>query len=278
TAARLARELVFGEPADDLAAAFDRFLAEPSKDKGCVAKTEIARSLHELEEPCRELFLAGSRHVQPEPAFGGSVDAAAELRGICAHGLFASGHHRAVLEVVRLLADPEWRVRAEAARALSGGSRLEAEPVLRLKALSGDDEPDVVSECFGALLHLAREDALEFVAGFLDPRRAVVAQAAALALGESRLEGAVEALTGAYGTCSDPDLRRTLLLAVAMTRREPAFDYLFQLLENARPGRAAEALAALAIHRHDESLTVRAEKIVRERGDSELRAVFKREF
>ena len=277
-AARLARERGLSELADDMAAAFERFLADPaSDDKGCIAKTEIARTLLELEEPRRELFLAGSRHVQPEPSFGKPVDAAAELRGICAHGLFASGHRLAVLEAVRLLADPEWRVRAEAARSLTGSSRLEAEPVLRLKALLGDEEPEVVSECFAALLHLAREEALDFVAGFLDGPP-LVAQAAALALGESRLEGAVGALTAVYGTCADPELRRTLLLAVAMTRREPAFDYLFQLVANARPGRAAEALAALAIHRHDEGLVERVEGVVRERGEPELRAVFRREF
>ncbi len=278
-AARLARELGLSELADDMAAAFDRFLVDPVKnDKGCIAKTEIARSLHELEESNRDLFLSGARHVQMEPAFGKPVDAAAELRGICVHGLFSSNHPLAVVEAVRLLADSEWRVRAEAARALSGASRLEAEPVLRLKALVGDDEPDVISECFGALLHLAREEALDFVAGFLDRRQSVAAQAAALALGESRLEGAVDALSAAAGTCTDPELRRTLLLSLAMTRREPAFDYLFQLLENARPGRAAEALAALAIHRHDEGLVDRAEEIVRKREDPELRMAFRREL
>ena len=278
-AAKLVGELGESELVDEMVEAFDRFMVDPVKnDKGCIAKIAIARALLDLEESARELFLAGSRHIQLEPSFGPPVDTAAELRGICGHGLVASSHPQAVSELVRLLVDKEWRVRAEAARAFSGCSRLEAEPVLRLKALMGDDEAEVVGECFGALLSLGRASSLAFVADFLEPRREAVAQAAALALGESRLERAVGILIRAYEDCADPDIQRTELLSLAMTRREPALDFLLGQVAEAEIPRAARALAALAIHRHDERLAKRAEAVVRERDNARLTKVFEHEF
>lgn len=284
-AARLVGELSLINFAAELAAAFDRFMIEPVKsDRGCVAKTAIARALVELGEPRETVFLRGVRHRQPEPAYGGPVDTAAELRGICAHGLAGSGHPDAVLELVNLLVDPEWQVRAEAPRALGSSGRFVAEPLLRLKALSGDKEPDVVAECLGGLLAIDSERSLDFVAGFLDSREPGLAQAAALALGESRQEEAVAVLKEACGRCSDPELRRTLLLSIAMTRRPPAFDFLIVLVAEARPGRAAEALAALAIHRHDDRIRERVETVLADRGpaergpEAEVHRVFEREF
>ena len=278
-AARLSADLGHLELVPEMVAAFDRFLVDPVKtDKGCLAKTAIARALVELEERPEELYFRGARHVQPEPAYGGPVDAAAELRGVCAHGLASTGHPDAVLELVRLLADPEWRVRAEAARALGNSGRLEAEAVLRLKALVGDTESEVVCECLGSLLSIAPERSLDFVTGFLASRDQALVEGAALALGESRLEGAVEALKEAYGRCLDGEVRRTLLLAVAMTRREAGFDFLVSLVGEGRPARAAEAIEALAIHRHDGRVRERMRAAVGRRGDAELRSLFDREF
>jgi len=68
---------------DQLTAAFDRFMQKPTAtDKGCTAKTAIAKALYEMESPVQELFLRGIRHVQMEPVWGGQADTAADLRGL----------------------------------------------------------------------------------------------------------------------------------------------------------------------------------------------------
>src|SRR5690348_10394194 len=85
-AADIARELNVSGLCSELGEAFIRFLRDPkSADRGCAAKTAIARAALELECPEEELFRLGIRHVQME-GFGPS-DVAAELRGLCALGL-----------------------------------------------------------------------------------------------------------------------------------------------------------------------------------------------
>ncbi len=79
----------------DLLAAFRRFLADPSKDKGCLAKIAIAEALTRLEHEEAEIFLEGIRHMQREPVWGGTEDTAAWLRGLCAIGLAGCRHPRA---------------------------------------------------------------------------------------------------------------------------------------------------------------------------------------
>jgi hypothetical protein len=264
----------------ELLSAFDRFLVDPVEhDKGCVAKTAIARALLELE--AREadgVFLRGVRHVQKEGAYGGPQDTAVELRAVCAHGLAVSRHPDAVYELVDLLVDPEPPARAAAARALGISGRVEAEALLRLAVRAGEAEPEVLAECFGALLELAPDRSLGFVAGFLSAGDEA-ATAAALALGESRLEGAVAALREAYGSCAVAELGDTFLLALSMTRRGPAFDFLLGRIARGSGRDAAGALRALALHHHDDALRRRVEEALDERGASaELRAVYDREF
>ncbi len=145
-AARLVRELGLSELVPDLVAGFERFLPDsPAKDKGCVAKIGIVEALVALEAAADEVFLRGMRLVQKEPSWGEPVDAAAELRAHSALGLVNSGHRQAVLELVGLLVDPERVVRLAAAQGVGASGRLEAEAVLRLKALMGDDDPEVIT-------------------------------------------------------------------------------------------------------------------------------------
>jgi len=67
---------------DPLIAAFNRFMEKPSTtDKGCVAKTAIAKALYELESPAHDVFIRGIHHVQHEPVWGGQSDTAADLAG-----------------------------------------------------------------------------------------------------------------------------------------------------------------------------------------------------
>src|SRR5438093_736437 len=79
---------------------------------------------------------------------------------------------------------------AAAADAVGAAGRADGIPLLRYKALVGDADPQVLTECFAALLALAPSDSLAFVAPFLRHGDEAVSESAALALGQSRLEGA----------------------------------------------------------------------------------------
>src|SRR5688572_16278594 len=66
-AAEVAADLGARELAPQLAEAFARLIDAPlSADKGCVAKTAIARSLNALDASDENVFLRGIRHVQHE--------------------------------------------------------------------------------------------------------------------------------------------------------------------------------------------------------------------
>ncbi|HLU66757.1 MAG TPA: HEAT repeat domain-containing protein, partial [Kofleriaceae bacterium] len=190
-AAAVVGETGCDELTDELEAAFARFLEDPIKrDPRCAAKQAIARALVELGRWSSEVFPAGIRHVQLEPVFGGREDTAAPLRGMSALAYAQLGQPDAVVAIADLLADREAAARVAAARALGDSGRPDAIPLLRFKARIGDDEAEVLSTVFGSLLALDLSESLDFVAGFLD-RSGQVAEAAALALGESRSPAAL---------------------------------------------------------------------------------------
>jgi HEAT repeat protein len=259
-AARIAGEWLAAELTPELVAAFDRFMVKPeTTDKRCAAKIEILKALCKLEYSSPSVFRRALQHVQMEPTWGGSVDTAAEVRALGAMGLAQTDYPEALEEIVPLLLDRErdariGAVRAVAASGLPGGALL-----LRLKALSGD-EPEVLGECFAALLRAAPTESLEFVAKFLDHREEAVAEAAALALGDSRLESAFAALRDASQRLHAHALRRTLLLAIALLRRETAIDYLLDLVENGESQISADAVAALAMYKDDPNLQARLDR------------------
>ncbi len=64
-------------------------------------------------------------------------------------------------------ADKEKIVRIDAARAIAQLGGIESVLLLRLKSLAGDPEPEVIGQCFVALLDLSPEDYIPFVADFL---------------------------------------------------------------------------------------------------------------
>jgi HEAT repeat protein len=84
-----------------------------------------------------------------------------------------------------------------------------------------------------------------------------VAEAAALALGDSRLEEAFEPLRAAAQRGSSRPLRRTLLLAIALLRREAGIEYLLDLVQNGDDQTSADAIAALAMYEQDAKIQER---------------------
>jgi HEAT repeat protein len=270
-AARMAGEFEIGQLGDDLVSAFERFMVNPSKsDEGCVAKTAIAEALYRIGYDQESLFLRGIRHIQLEPAYGGKEDTAARLRVTCALGLVRTNTPEVMIELAHLLADAELDARIGAVRAIAYAQQDAGVPLLRFKALIGDEDTRVMYECFGALLQLAPESSLPFVAGFLDDDDVAVCEAAAIALGESRLDKAFDVLKIGWEKTLHPALRRTGLLAIAMLRHERAIDFLLSVVADASPASASDAIVALEMYRRDEQLWQRVQQLVEARGDIAL--------
>ncbi len=252
-------ELADLEP--DLVAAFGALMRNPAKtDPGCRAKTAIANALRACECSAEAVFLQGVHHVQMEPVWGGQVDTAAPLRGACALGLVGMHSRHALLELAHLLADPESDARIAAARALAYSGDPASVPLLRFKVLTGDAHAAVLYECFLALLKLDVETSLAFVAGYLKNADSAIAESAALALGESRQESAFAVLRDAWEDTFDAERRRTLLLALATLRSEPALDYLLNIIRHEARVHVDAALEALRMYQRDETIWRRVEK------------------
>lgn len=263
-AARVAGDLSLSELEPELIAAFERLMADPARlDKGCSAAKNIAEALLALEVSAVGVFRRGLRHVQMEPAFGGPIDVAIELRGNCAIGLAGCAYAEVVVELVPLLVDKAEMVRATAARAIAAAARVESEAVLRLKALVGDEEPEVVSECLTGLMRLAPERSFDLLERFLRGSDTALKKAAFLALGEARHPKAVARLIELWPDEFDRDSRRVLLLALATSRREEACEFLVELVAESDLGSAVLALDALAVFPQDGKLRQKIDAAIR---------------
>jgi HEAT repeat protein len=256
--------------AQELVEAFRRILPGGAKsDPGCVAKLAIVRALVEREDNAAEAYFAGARHVQQEPVWEGTVDTAAELRGLCAVALSRTAHPEALLEAVRLLSDKESAARTGAVRALADSGRPDAELLLRYKADSGDQKSEVEGECFAALLRLGpRSRSVPFVTEFL--KRG--SEEAAIALGESRFTEAWTALKDAFAAV--PSSQSAVMLGMSLLRNDEAIEFLFERVEKDRERVAAVAIAALASYSGDEALHKRMKEILANRDSPALQKSF----
>jgi hypothetical protein len=265
-----------------LAQAFDRFM-KPGGDKGCTAKTAIARALDQLESREQELFLRGVRHHQPEAAWGPPVDVAAELRGVCATALVRLNYHDVLAELAELLMDTEAAARIAAARALvyRGDPDGAASALLRLKLLAGDREIDVTIECITGLLKLAPVTSLPFVQmHFLEGRFVDedLEQAALLSIGETRRPEAFDLLRARWDRDPSTESRKSLILAIALTRQPLAIEFLCEQIVEGNRATALAILDAMKMYRGDESSRSKIAAAVAKSGDEELRRAFESTF
>ena len=231
---------------DDLAAAFPRFLKPDcaKTDPQCWAKNALAQTLAAFDYQDEALFLAGMRHVQLEPVWGGASDTAGTLRGLCALALVncRSLSSRDVLaHLTPLFADKQLPVQVNAARAVEQIGSDAAALLLRLRAELGSGEPELLGACYSGVLHLDGPAAIPWAARFLHTLAPDEASAeAAFAIAETRTEAAWLLLKEHYTLARDPDFRATLLTAIALTRQEAALDFLFTLAaEGSRAAREA---------------------------------------
>ncbi|MDZ4800098.1 MAG: hypothetical protein SGI92_18230 [Bryobacteraceae bacterium] len=247
-AANVAAHHRTGDLIPDLIAAFERFLLNPVKtDPQCWAKKAIVKALSELGHDDPRVYLAGLRHVQNEPIWGGVADTAGPVRAQCA---FALVQCRSLPDVTLLshllhtLVDGEKEVRVEGARAIANVGRMEASLLLRLKALTGDTEPEVTGACLAAVLSVEREAAVDFVCTFLE-REGDLAAEAALALGLAKLPETVAPLAARYRRERDNALATMLLTALAVSHQNKAIEVLLDVIETEDTPRAVAALEAI---------------------------------
>jgi len=232
-AADLVREFKLTQLTDALTAAFERFLESPEKnDPQCWAKNAIARTLAAFEYQEADFFVRGMRHIQMEPVWGGKSDTAGTLRATCALALVQCrclAETDLLAHLIDLMADKDKAVRLEIMRAIEQVGSPAASLLLRLRAVLGSDEAEVLGACYSGILRLEGVRTIPWVAGFLasadDP-----AGEAALAIAATHSPEAFNALRERFADAKDPWWRSVLLSAIALTRADAATEFLLNLV------------------------------------------------
>ena len=274
-AAEVAAELGL-DLAIELAKAFAQ-VAAAEDDRECMATDAVLRAMVKLGIVAPETYLSALRMRRMVKVIDGYVDVAAPLRAHAAKALVETGFFSALEEVAPMLADPEASVRTAAAEALGvlGGSGSAA--ALRLKLSIGDQDSDVLGACLGGLLRVDVDRYLPTVAKYLAADDVRLVELAALALGESHTAPAFPVLRDALDMVPRSAVA-TVLLALALLRREEATAYLLETVERATPAVAAAAIAALALQKHVEAIVVRVRGLVETRGEPQLRQALAAKF
>jgi HEAT repeat protein len=205
------------------------------------------------------------RYVQMEGSYGPPIDTAVELREVCAMGLANSTWPYKLRDMIPLLGDGEWKVRAGVIRAIAVTGGEPASLLLRFKMITGDKEPEVMSECFGAILDLEGSEGVRVVAQAASSGNPEFREAAILALGASRRPDAVDWLKEKFESTADREGRRAILLALSTSRVEAAIDFLLELMRSGSGSASAQAEEALRIHARDEQLRARMDEALRSR-------------
>ncbi len=277
-AAHIARAKGLTQMESELADAFTRFMEKPvQRDGGCIAKLAIVEALRALEVEADRVFLAGVRHVQMEPTWGMPEDTAGALRGACGQALAQTNYPDALFELAGLLMDPEPPARRAAIQAVAYVGGTEGELLLRMKALAGDPDPDIMGDCLAALMRLEPARSLEFVAARMDSEEPAIAEAAAIALGESHREDAFALLRARWESCVDAESRRMLLLPLALMRSEESIAFLLEIIREANKFIAAGAISVLGACYLDE-LKKDILDAIRERSEREVKDAFEAAF
>jgi len=238
----------------DLISAFERFMRDPVKsDPQCWAKNSIVKALKNLGHSDAAVYLRGIEHFQMEPVWGGREDTATTLRAACAHALVNCrlDSFTVLTHLTGLLADPAVPVRTDAALAIAQVSAREGTLPLRLKALTGDPEPQVTGHCLISLLNLDGDGHLSFIAAFLGKEDPDVRIEAAAALAQSRDPRSLEILKEFWDTQTDTQVKRTLLTLIAGSPLPSSVSFLQSVEESGSPQIAAYAREALSQSRHN---------------------------
>ena len=266
----------------DMLLSYDRLFRDPVKrDPQCVAKNAIAKALKDLAYGESAPFLRGLRHVQMEPVWGGEQDSAAALRGTCAVALVNCLDipvDAILVELVDAITDSVARVREDAVKAVVQLGARESILLLRLKARVGDEDPAITGLALEGILRLEGEGAIQFVGRFLEAQIEEVRDQAALALGASRLPGAIELLREQWHNKIRSLSDYGILNGLSLSRLESALEFLLGIIRNGRMREAIDAMKVLDIHRGSPDIVERVAAAVRDRPEPEIQVQFEREF
>jgi hypothetical protein len=116
------------------------------------------------------------------------------------------------------------------------------------------------------------------VASYLDGGDPATVEAAALALGASRMPQAVAALREKWARTAQAPLRKVLLAALAAAREDSALEFLLGLAAEAETHVVTEAIAALRAYRNDRRVRALIEETLERRGEAGLMEAFRGEF
>jgi hypothetical protein len=280
-AAALTASLTLPDLIPDLLTAFDRFLIDPTKsDPQCWAKNAIAKALKDLGHRGAQVYLRGIVHIQLEPVWGGRADSAGTLRGTCALALVDCqlDDLELLTYLADLLADSETSVRIDAATAISQLARPEGAPLLRLKLLLGDAEPEVIGHCFASLLSLTPQTAVPFIGRFLKSQDDDIRLEAAGALAQSREPEAMEILKNFWQDHMPREMRTALVASLGASPLPEAAEFLLSILENESGELAASAVEALAASRFRAEMRERIAAIVEGKHELTLESLFAQTF
>src|SRR5713226_4998768 len=263
-AADLVREFRLDPLIPELLTAFDRFFENPIKsDPQCWAKNALSRALAAFEHEEAETFLRGMRHIQLEPVWGGRSDTAGTLRATCALALV---QYRSLPEpnllahLVELFADQDKSVRVEVARAIEQVGSPSAVLLLRLRAVLGSEEPEVLGACYSGILRIEGVRAIPWVRRFLEGADDNAAEAA-LAIAGTHSPEAFDVLRQSFATAHDPWWRSALLSAIALTRQDAALEFLVELIR-AESLDAEAAIEVVLRSMPSQEVVKRVEKLV----------------
>lgn len=235
-AADLVQEFNITALTPDLLAAFDHFFENPEKnDPQCWAKNTLSRALAAFEHQDAEVFLRGMRHHQFEPVWGGRSDTAGTLRATCALALVQcrTVHEPELLaHLIDLVFDNDKSVRVEIVRAIEQVGSNSASLLLRMRAVLGNDDPEILGACYSGVLRLEGVNAIAWVSRFLAPGDDDAAEAALAISGTHSPEG-FEALRNCLGKAIDsgsidPWFRSVVFSAIALTRQDAAIEFLLE--------------------------------------------------
>ena len=279
-AAQLARRTDAERYTSQLLAAYERLLKNPVKsDPGCESKTEAIEALASAGHDDETFFLAAVKYRQLEPVRGGEVDTAAKLRVIAAYRLTELNGLRAIGPLVELLVDSEKTARAGAARALATCGEDHGKHLLRLKLEFGDAEPEVIGEVAVAYLAIARDEGIGHVAKYLRSESIGLRMEAALALGESRLAGALEPLRRHMLRIDEREEARMTLTAIALQQSDESTQYLLeQLHPESQSVFKREAIHALSHVRDRKNIKTQLTEILSKIDDRGLQQAFDESF
>lgn len=264
-----------------LLGAYERLFVDGARrDPGCDGKVAVIEALLALDHLDPEPLLRGARARQPEPVWGGTVDAAAGLRARCGHGLVSLGYPDAEVVLAELLADSEERVREEAARALGhrGGVAARALLTYALHRSGPSEDPAVLEAQLLALLAVDLEAGLRVAAPALAGGSHAWREAALFALASTREEAVVPLLIEACDAAVRPADRARVLTALAVQRTEASRVFLLQRIEEGSPEEARAVVRALASQRFDLELERRAREAAARNAEVDLTALLDEVF